>query len=37
VNDTHRHWPVVEQGFREAELMNPESHLKFAIFTLADM
>jgi hypothetical protein len=26
VNDTHRHWLVVEQGFREVALMNPESH-----------
>jgi len=27
---------VVEQGFREVALMNPESHLKCAIFTHAD-
>jgi len=36
LNDTPRRWPVVEQGFREVGLMNPESHLKFAIFTLVD-
>jgi hypothetical protein len=36
VNDTHHHWPVVEQGFQEGGQMNPESRNKCAIFTRAD-
>ena len=36
LNDTPRHWPVVERGFREVGLMNPESHLQCAIFTPVD-
>jgi hypothetical protein len=27
LSDMHHHLLVVEQGFREVELMNPESHL----------
>jgi len=32
LSDMLHHLLVAEQGFREVELMNPESHLQCAIF-----